>query len=243
MRWLPFLYLLCLSPAVNGRQHALRYDSSRVERRQVSPAQLQKYRQQREFRYDRQDRSAYASLWSRLWDWLWERYFDLFGRSGGGLLLRILLWGLCIGVLGYFLFRVLGMNAILLLGKKNREEALPYVVGEEDINAPGFEAALAAAIAQKQYRLAVRLLYLQCLKQLNDRAMIRWQPGKTNRHYLQELSGTTAAPLFGELTRSYEYAWYGEMPVAPRQFEDIRNRFEQFRTMVDRPEAEAGGDK
>ena len=53
--------------------------------------------------------------------------------------------------------------------------ARPYTVGEDTIYGVDFAERIAYALARTDYREAVRLLYLQTLKQLSDGKRIDWQ--------------------------------------------------------------------
>jgi hypothetical protein len=67
---------------------------------------------------------------------------------------------------------------------------------------------------------------LQLLKQLSDSQLIDWQPDKTNQTYLRELATqrpNLRAP-FAELTRQFEYVWYGELPLQRPLYADVRER-------------------
>nr|WP_262905325.1 DUF4129 domain-containing protein [Hymenobacter nitidus] len=85
-----------------------------------------------------------------------------------------------------------------------------YDTAAEDIHSLDFNTLLAQAEAAGNYRLAVRLGYLAVLKQLTDHGLIRWQPEKTNHDYLRELTAGSLRPAFQEITRQFEYVWYGE---------------------------------
>lgn len=99
----------------------------------------------------------------------------------------------------------------------------------EDIRQIDLEAALPQAIARRDYRLAVRLLFLDSLRHLTERGHIDWQPHKTNHAYWQELSAAWRGE-FGELLRTYEYVWYGQFELSEAQYERLARRFRAFRS-------------
>ena len=88
---------------------------------------------------------------------------------------------------------------------------------------------LAEAEAAGNYRLALRLGYLQLLKLLSDQNLIRWQPDKTNHAYLAELPGEHLRAPFRELTRQFEYVWYGELPLPAGLYQQARAGQQGFR--------------
>lgn len=77
---------------------------------------------------------------------------------------------------------------------------------------------LREALAQGNYPLAVRLYYLQIIKNLSEKNAIRWSREKTNRDYLREMRGHPAAEQFREATRIYERVWYGNQSLSAGEF-------------------------
>lgn len=61
----------------------------------------------------------------------------------------------------------------------SHKNALPYTVEEDTIYGVDFPGGIAEALSRQNYREAVRLLYLQTLKQLSDAERIDWQLYKT----------------------------------------------------------------
>jgi hypothetical protein len=71
-------------------------------------------------------------------------------------------------------------------------------------------------------------LYLQSLKILTDNGKINWQVNKTNLMYWQELGGTPYQQQFFDLTRQFEYNWYGNWPPTEPEFARLRQTFGDF---------------
>ena len=81
---------------------------------------------------------------------------------------------------------------------------------------------LQKALSEREYAQAVRIQYLRLIKALSQSGQIRWSREKTNRDYQNEMSARASFPVFREVTRRYEAAWYGNTPVDEahyRQFE------------------------
>lgn len=77
---------------------------------------------------------------------------------------------------------------------------------------------LREALAQGNYPLALRLYYLQIIKNLSEKNAIRWSREKTNRDYLREMRGHPLSEAFREATRIYERVWYGNRPLSAEEF-------------------------
>ena len=115
-----------------------------------------------------------------------------------------------------------------LFPKKAQQTGMDYENLTENIQEINFEAAIDEAVTLRNFRLAVRLLYLQTLRQLNNAGHIMYKSDKTNRQYVQELANTALQPDFEKLTRRFEFVWYGDFPVDEAQFTTIRDEFRQF---------------
>lgn len=144
---------------------------------------------------------------------------------------EVLVWILIIGAVVLVLYQLVQVR-FGKLWKKKSDEAVVAITKEgdeiEDIRNVEFDDAVQKAIAEKRYRVAVRLLYLRSLRQLQDRSMINWRREKTNRDYLYELSDQGLRPIFSDLTFIFEYIWYGEFPVDQKHFETAHAGFLEF---------------
>ncbi|MBC7721785.1 MAG: DUF4129 domain-containing protein, partial [Pedobacter sp.] len=101
-----------------------------------------------------------------------------------------------------------------------------------DIHGIDFNAAIDAAIAKNNYRIAIRLLYLQTLKLLTDSDLIDWKINKTNTTYVQELSGHQQQYSFAQLTNYFDKAWYGETNIEAAEFDQLKQLFYQFQKQI-----------
>ena len=192
---------------------------------------LQKLRGQHDFQYnDVTDAPARPGLWERLTSWLWRWLSRLLDTSGGHFAWNTLWYGLMGATLVFAVLKLLQVDLTKVFGRAARALPLAYEAGQENIHELNFADALTQAEAAGNLRLAVRLGYLQLLKQLTDRDFIAWQPDKTNQTYLHELAASrpTARPAFAELTRQFEYAWYGELPVSAALYQQVRADQRQF---------------
>ena len=102
----------------------------------------------------------------------------------------------------------------------------------ENIFEINFEKEISKAISEGEYRIAVRLMFLDVLKNLSQRDLISYQNGKTNLDYLLQLQPTRYYKEFFRLTRDYEYTWYGKFDLSADTFSIIKNDFESFRNRI-----------
>ncbi len=208
-------------------QSVLIKDSSDVTVKSLNKSRVDGYRAQKEFQYETHSVKGY-SAWDLFWFWVWRQYDRLMRREGFRTGSKILFWALAIGITVFAVVKIIGMEKVMLWMKGGRSGLGEFSVSEEDIHGINFEKEIAAAVAAGNFREAVRLLYLQSLKKLSDREIIRWAPHKTNIDYTRELAETGHADLFRQLTRFYEYAWYGEFMPAEEDYKKIAEFFQHF---------------
>ena len=119
-----------------------------------------------------------------------------------------------------------------LFPKKAESSGLDYENLAENIHEINFDAAIEEAVNQRNFRLAVRLLYLQTLKQLTDSGRITYKPDKTNRQYVYELANSPLQADFERLTHQFEFVWYGDFPIDETRFRQLQQQFQQFNRPV-----------
>ncbi|MVN78522.1 DUF4129 domain-containing protein [Hymenobacter sp. HMF4947] len=199
--------------------------------RRPAASHLRELRGQHDFQYtDVREEPEQAGFWARLLRWFFRGLSRLFDTKGGRVAWDVILYLLIGGGLVYAVLKFLQVDLTKVFGRAPRALPLAYEAGQENIHALDFSQAIAQAEATGNLRLAVRLGYLQLLKQLTDRELIAWQPDKTNQAYLRELetSRPTARAPFAELTRQFEYIWYGELPLPAALYAPVRESQRQF---------------
>ena len=104
---------------------------------------------------------------------------------------------------------------------------------DEDISGIDFDGKIRKALEDRDYRLAVRWLYLKQLFLLNEKNKIAWQPYKTNMDYANELSASVAIRQpFKDISRIYDYVWYGKYSIDGERFQKIETEFLQFEKLA-----------
>lgn len=224
-----------------GPQH-LKIDSAKINIRRFDTSAIRKYRSDPAFKYA--ETKTGITIWDRFWAWVWhlwisfwqwvaELFRKMFGNVAMGnhaaTVFKYLILGAAASLLVYVIFKLLGVNLLKLFKKEKNTIEVPYSESLENIHEINFDEAIENALAVKDYRLAVRLLYLRSLKHLSDNNLISWKIDKTNMAYLNELTDAEQRRQFSILTRQFEYVWYGDFPVDGNSFQDIDNVFQEFK--------------
>ena len=105
---------------------------------------------------------------------------------------------------------------------------------DEDIFSIDYNNQIQKAIDAQNYRLAVRLLYLQTLKDLSDSGLIKFRTARTNSDYVNDLYGSKYYRDFFRLTRIFEYTWYGGFALDKEIFLQTQTAFQNFKTALSR---------
>jgi hypothetical protein len=185
------------------------------------------------------------SPWERFLQWLGKWLEELFKRSerepvtrspnagaaGQGvanILVVVLVAGVVV-VLALVLLRALGKAP--LAGEGSQLEVSTQdaaTLAADPTNAlsrpPEGWAHLADELAARgEYREAVRSLYLALLSRLHREGVIHYDTTLSNWDYLRQFrSRREWLPSFRELTRRFDFAWYGNLPVGAEGYRDFR---------------------
>jgi len=155
-----------------------------------------------------------------------RRRVDLSGSDFFSSIFGIIFWILAIGLFAYLVYRLFLSNSSFL--SRSRKNIASDITVVEEENATDPDSLLRNAIRNRNYRLAVRYLYLQSLQRLSEKKFIEINTNKTNYEYVMEVRKHKFANEFASLTLQYEYIWYGEYSVDERLFEQIQGSFTQF---------------
>ena len=133
-------------------------------------------------------------------------------------------------VLGLVWYILKARNAGMFKGEAvDVAEESEYIAFEENIHEIEFEDEITRAVRLGNYRKAVRLRFLNVLKDLTDRGHIQWRINKTNFEYIAEIQPQTALKKdFTDITLLYEYIWYGEFTITEKEYAHAASKFDAF---------------
>ncbi len=132
---------------------------------------------------------------------------------------------IALGVLLYFVIRY---AANLQAGQKKKKKAYTIEEAEENLLETDLQRFLKDALARGDYRMAVRVYYLEILKQLSLNNRIKWQRDKTNSEYLREMRKNNHFKDFRHITRIFERVWYGDTTIGKDIYQQISPEFENY---------------
>ncbi len=202
-------------------------DSSAVQLRAIDTLSLSKFYSNSEFLYDR-ELPATLTLWERVKFWAWQRLSELLSSRARVTFWKIFPYVFVAGVLVFVMMHLLKADLGSVFYKTKSQNAAPAGVDITNFHAVNFDPLIAEALAARQYRLAVRYLFLQTLQRLADQKLVAWQADKTNHDYLRELRASNFHQPFQKLVWWFEYVWYGDFPVNEALFARAQSAFRAF---------------
>ncbi|WP_455591365.1 DUF4129 domain-containing protein [Bacteroides sp.] len=160
-----------------------------------------------------------------VWGWLNAKLAKLlsavFGSSFAEEYTGLVL--LCLtAVMLVFLLWILYKKHPELFVRSSRRSAVAYSVHEDTIYGVDFQQEITNALQRQDYREAMRLLYLQTLKQLSDAEKIDWQLYKTPTEYIYELKAGSLRASFRELTNRFLRVRYGNYEATAPLFHEMQ---------------------
>lgn len=237
-RWLILYFFVVQICFAQHLEQPVIYDDSVIEEQTITEDDLETYKSDKDFNY--LEVEAEESILDKIIRWLrnalrkfWEAIFGA-GTAQGFLyfvfqVLPYLLLAFLIFLLVRFFLKV-NSNKLIYNDKQNGSVLLTEeedIIKNEDI-----PALIKEAINQQNYRLAIRYYYLLSLKHLTESESIDWQPQKTNEDYIKELKKDNLINGFKNITRIYDYVWYGEFNVDALKFENLKQPFENLNTTI-----------
>lgn len=198
-------------------------DSSVIEVRTPPAEKQQELLSNPDYKYDRKIPSP--NFWDRFKDWVSSILERVFNSEGGGVSITILYYLIVAVAIGLITFLLLKNNIRFLFYGKSAALPINFREFDDDIHKINFNELIAAAIAEKDYRKAVRLNFLKLLKDLTDKNLITWKIDKTNNDYFSELSNSAYSNSFKELAFLYEHIWYGNFDIDENNFNTVLSKF------------------
>ena len=145
--------------------------------------------------------------------------------------LKIFFWALALIFIAFITYKVFFKNGIFVGRKKiiveGDEESL-----QELNEVSAYDTLIAEAENSEQFNLATRYLFLKTLKNLSDRSFINFTAEKTNKDYLKEMEQHNYFSEFRELTRNYEYTWYGKFVIDKEEYQKLKEAFDSFNKKI-----------
>ncbi|SHG95897.1 DUF4129 domain-containing protein [Flagellimonas flava] len=236
--WLLGLLLLMCLKGIAQNDSLVKQDRSDFAPLEISKEDLRTYLEDDAFNYEivKADNSWLDALQNWFYNLLIGFFEWLFGMEQAVGYLAVFLRFLPYILLAILLFLIIRFfikanTRSLIYSQKNPNLV---VLSEEEriIKTENIQELIQEALAQNNYRLAIRYYYLFILKMLTERELIDWQLQKTNDDYIRELSGNALKSSFSKATLLYDYIWYGEFNIDQERYTKAENVFVSLKNAI-----------
>ena len=96
-------------------------------------------------------------------------------------------------------------------------------------NELSYRQMLEQAVAENDFKLAIRIRYGGLLHLMDEKGMIRWDAHKTNRSYYYELKDKALRDDFEKLAYIFDCVCYGDFEVSASLYGQLEPVFDEFR--------------
>ncbi|MGJ8549233.1 DUF4129 domain-containing protein [Winogradskyella wichelsiae] len=240
LKWLLFCFCFVQFSIAQQTLHAEKLDDTILKKQSISEHHLKPYKADKDFNY--KEVVAEENFLDKAYRWFqnllrkfWEAIFGVGTASGFLYFVFSVLPYLLLAFLIFLLVRFfLKVNSHNLITKAKKQGSILFTEEEQIIKNEDIPGLIQDAINQNNYRLAIRYYYLLALKQLTESDNISWKPQKTNEDYINEINKAYLKSEFKNITRIYDYVWYGEFNIDAVKFETLRLPFEQLNNTINK---------
>jgi len=233
-----YCFFLLLSVPVLAQTDSLHYDKGPVVLKKFNSKKLDQYKNDKDFQYIEIKRE--------------KNFIDKFLEWLGDLFYRFLKWifgehiatGLFASIIKAFPYVVVLILLLLILkvflnvqtesilSGNARKSKINLSEEEEIIKNQDIKELIDKAIADKNYRLAIRYQYLYVLQLLEKKDLIQWEQQKTNHDYEQEINDTVLQNHFRDITYLYDFVWYGNFDINRDNFSKASHIFHSIEQKI-----------
>lgn len=223
----------------------IKYDrTSNLKPVELNENQIEQYRSEEDFDYVTNVEKD--NWWTRFKKWINAKYNQFINWLFGDYKANSILVAIAAVIPVLFILALLGLIAWLfsrlnpggkILQKPKTSEV--FLSEEEElIKNEDLSALMKEAIQNGQFRLAVRYYYLQELRKLDELELIKYEYQKTNKDYSNEIRNKKIRDHFTNITKLYEFIWYGSFQVSEADFRLAEKGFIRMEDALKNPEHE-----
>jgi hypothetical protein len=217
---------------IDTKYNSIQYDSSNIVVRSMDSTKIKAYLKDKDFRYF-EDPESTMTLWERLMEWLKRQFekltqYDSYYTAWDIFIYLLIALAVVAIVFGIYKSEIKGL--FLSNKNKNKLNVSEYL---EDIHTIDYEKMIEEAIANKNFRYAIRLNYLRSLKFLSDKEIINWKIDKTNREFLREIKLNSLKSKFEKITTDFESIWYGGFEIDQTAYMHLQNYYSDFNSTLE----------
>lgn len=194
-------------------------DRSQIQIREFDSTRLENFKADETFNYKEEapDLSWFEKLVKWIGEFLKEHDIEV-DPTNLEINLKLIMWVAIVIVAAALIWFLLKSSGINLFRRQSREEDpsvsfLDFEGSKEQLNELWMKAE-----AENDHVLALKYLYISSLQLLHRAGLLQWRADKTNREYLQDLTGKKQFPYAQKLTFIFERVHYGDYEFSGEQY-------------------------
>jgi len=187
--------------------------------------------------YNYEELTDQTSLWTDFKQWILSMIKKIFGVDNFSGFWEFIINALpYVGLLlflGVIVWYLAKCNTGSQIMRQHDKSKVTLTEEEELLMKRDLEDLASQAIKNKEHRLAIRYLYLHCLKRLDTKNIVRFTNEKTNFDYVKEIKHADIASAFKSITIVYEQIWYGGLVFDTFYFNQFKSNIDNFHNNLD----------
>jgi len=187
-----------------------------------------------DYEYSSQEGEA-QNLITRFLNWFSNWINNTFGINLPPNTLEVLKWLIYVlmgALVLYLVIRFISGEKLSAIFTKKATAILDINLSEDHIENIDLDALIKSALAEKDYRLAVRYQFLRTLKLLSQKGLIAWNFEKTNSDYQNEIKEQKLKSGFNDVSYLYDYIWYGEQNIDHQRYDAVEAKFTDLKRLL-----------
>ena len=164
------------------------------------------------------------SIWDMLKWWLQDLLIEFLSDPVSSRLALYLFIAIVLGIAIFYVVKIRYGRILARTGGTHSGTAMPI---SSDLDSVDYQPLIEQSLANKDFKSAIRYLYLNALDLMAHKEVISLQEWKTPYDYLAEMPKEIAAP-YAQLSTQFEYSWYGDFEVGRKDFDKSRNLKEKI---------------
>lgn len=169
--------------------------------------------------------------WSQLMEWLFGNYKP---GSVALFILEMIPYLIIAGIFIFFIWLFIRLNPGGAFLSEPQSGQVFLNEEEEIVQSKDIRKLIKDAISREDYRLAIRYYYLLVLQELSEKGVIEYQFPKTNEEYSAEIQQEPVKEQFRQITRIYDFIWYGSFEVTTESFRRAERDFLKMQEITGR---------
>ncbi len=199
---------------------------------------IQEFKNEKAFDYT--EKPIEENWWTQFKNWVWELWLKFWHwlvgdfEAGGfiSFLVHMLPYLILFSILAFVVWLFYKLNPGATFFKSKEKPGVFFSEEEEIIKSKNIKKMIQKALANKDYRLAVRYYYLFILKKLTEAELINYEFDKTNSEYFAEITSEKINSGFRKVTTLYDYIWYGSFAMTEEDFLKAQKTFNSLEEQI-----------